>query len=553
MLQLSGISKSYGAQPVLRSVSFTLSPGERAGLVGPNGSGKTTLLRIIAGLEPADEGSVRLSPPTLAVGYLRQALAFAPEDSVREALDRATGSHGRAQAQMERLAEAMAGTTDPGEALRLTEQYAQAEERFQAAGGYELRARLEAAKAGLGLADLPDNLPVAVLSGGQKTRLGLAGLLATRPALLLLDEPTNHLDVEALAWLEQWLQAYDGGALIVSHDRTFLDATTTQTLVLDPADQSLTVYDGGYSDYVRAREREVEQQWQAYLAQQDEIARLRRAANRVRGLAVQRKGGKGDSGDKFAKGFFSDQSAGTVARAKALERRIERLLTVERVEKPGQQWQMKLDLARDDGGAREVLRLEDVWLSFGDLHLLRAVHATLTHGKRAVLQGPNGSGKTTLLRLIVGEMEPDRGVVRLGANVRLGYLAQEQETLDPEATPYELVRAEAAGMTETEVRAFLHRFLFTGDDVFVPVGSLSFGERARLMLAQLVGRGCNFLVLDEPVNHLDIPSRERFEEALLQFPGTVLAVVHDRAFVKKVATEVWELREGRLRVTRWAT
>ncbi len=549
MLQLSGVSKSYGAQAVLRSVSFGLSPGERAGLVGPNGSGKTTLLRIIAGLERADEGSVRLSPPTLAVGYLKQALTFAPEDTVRDALDRAAGHHGRALAEMERLAERMAATSDPVEALCLTNEYARAEERFQAAGGYELRSRLEAAVAGLGLADLADDLPVAVLSGGQKTRLGLAGLLATRPALLLLDEPTNHLDVDALAWLEQWLHEYDGGALIVSHDRTFLDATTTQTLVLDPADQSLTAYPGGYSDYARARERETERQWQAYLAQQDEIARLRRAANRVRGLAVQKKGGKGDSGDKFAKGFFSDQSAGTVARAKALERRIDRLLHEDHIDKPGQQWRMKLDLARDDGGAREVLRLEDVWLSFGDLHLLCGAQAILRHGSRALLRGPNGSGKTTLLRLVVGELEPDRGEIRLGSGVRLGYLAQEQETLDPVATPYELVRAEAAGMTETDVRAFLHRFLFTGDDVFVPIGSLSFGERARLMLAGLVGRGCNFLVLDEPVNHLDIPSRERFEEALLQFPGTVLAVVHDRAFVRKVATEVWELREGRLWVT----
>jgi ATP-binding cassette subfamily F protein 3 len=450
---------------------------------------------------------------------------------------------------MAQLADTMAITTDPEAVLRLTEEYAQAQERFEAAGGYELQARLEAALAGLDLADLPPDLPVARLSGGQKTRLGLAGLLATRPSLLLLDEPTNHLDIDALNWLERWLQDYEGAALIVSHDRTFLDATTTRTLALDPTDHTLTAYAGGYSEYVQAREREIEQHWQAYHAQQEEVARLRAAVRRVRGQAVMRRGGKANDGDKFARGFFSDQTSGTMARAKVLERRIERLLTEERVEKPQQQWGLKLDLASDGSGAREVLRLEDVRLSFGSKHLLRGVGAILMHGERAVLLGPNGSGKTTLLRLIAGELQPDSGSITIGANIRLGYLAQEQEILDLESTPFDVIREASGSSDQTQVRAFLHRFLFAGDDAFVPVGSLSFGERTRLMLALLVAQGCNFLLLDEPINHLDIAGRERFEEALLQFGGTILAVVHDRTFVRRVATQVWELREGRLKVT----
>lgn len=550
MLQVSGVSKSYGAQTVLARVSFSLGPGEHAGLVGPNGSGKTTLLRLIAGLERPDEGSIRLNPPPLAFGYLRQALDFDPDDTIARALRRATGAHGLAADRMARLAEEMAWAPDPETALRLTEEYARAQERFEAAGGYELQTRLEAALAGLDLAGLPPELPVARLSGGQKTRLGLAGLLATRPSLLLLDEPTNHLDVDALDWLERWLQSYEGAALIVSHDRTFLDATTTRTLALDPADHTLTSYPGGYSEYARAREREIAQQWQAYQAQQEEITRLRAAVRRVRGQAVMRRGGKANGGDKFARGYFSDQTSGTMARAKVLERRIERLLTEDKVEKPQQQWGLKLDLASDGSGAREVLRLEDVSLSFGPLHLLRGISATLTHGQRAVLLGPNGSGKTSLLRLVTGELQPDSGTIRVGAGVRVGYLAQEQEILDADITPFDVVSKASGWADQTRVRAFLHRFLFTGDEAFVPVGSLSFGERTRLMLALLVAEGCNLLLLDEPINHLDIAGRERFEEALLQFEGTVLAVVHDRAFVRRVATQVWELGDGRLRVTR---
>ncbi|NJN95953.1 MAG: ABC-F family ATP-binding cassette domain-containing protein, partial [Anaerolineales bacterium] len=319
------------------------------------------------------------------------------------------------------------------------------------------------------------------------------GLLIRQPRLLLLDEPTNHLDLDALLWLEGWLERYNGAALIVSHDRAFLDATTTRTLVLDPVTHTLRDFPGNYTFYTDTLAREIEQQWQAYSDQHDEILRLQNAARQLRGLAKFKRGGKTDrDNDKFAKHFFAGRSVSTVGRAKQLEQRVERLLTEDRVDKPGRQWQLKLNFANDAGGARQVLSLENVSMGFDGRPLFAEVNQTLTHGQRVALIGPNGEGKTTLLRLITGELEPTNGQIRLGAGVKLGYFAQEQEQLDPASTPYETIRAEAVKMDQTEIRSFLHFFLFAGDNAFLPIASLSYGERARLMLAVLVAHGCNF-------------------------------------------------------------
>ncbi len=546
MLHITNVAKNYGVETVLANISFIINRGERVSLVGPNGCGKTTLLRIITGLEEADAGQVRFDPPDLAVGYLAQALEFAAAETVDAALKRATGEHSQAWADMQACARLMANPAGEPRLSELAAAYAEAELRFEAAGGYQLEARLEAVLTGLGLADVPRQLPVEKLSGGQKTRLGLAGLLTRQPQLLLLDEPTNHLDVEALVWLESWLRNYDGAVLIVSHDRTFLDAVTSRTLVIDPDTHTLRDFPGNYQAFTETLAGEIEQQWQAYQDQQGEIAKLQRAACHLRGQARFRKGGKTDSNDKLAKGFFANRSAGTMGRAKQIERRSEQLTTTERIDKPARHWPLRLGFGADDSGARQVLSLENVAMSFSGTPLFSQANLTVSHGQRVILSGPNGSGKTTLLRIIAGELVPTSGQVRLGAGVKLGYLAQEQEILDPDLTPYDTIRA-AADISQTELRRFLHHFLFAGDDVFVKIGALSFGERARLMLALLVAQGCNFLLLDEPINHLDIPGRERFEQALDQFPGTVLAVVHDRAFIRRVATQIWELRAGRIK------
>lgn len=545
MLHVTGVSKNFGAQPVLRDISFVLNAGERVGLVGPNGCGKSTLLRIITGQLQPDRGQVRRERITW--GYLAQALQFEPDDTLEQALNRALGAHGQAQAEMQQLAARMAAA-DSVALADLTAAYGRAEARFEAAGGYELEAQLAAALGRLELAGIPPQTPVAHLSGGQKTRLALAALLARQPRLLLLDEPTNHLDEMALAWLEEWLLAYDGALLLVSHDRALLDAVTTRTLALDPTTQTVQDVAGNYSAYLVQRERELETQWQQYQEQQTEITHLRRSAQQVRGLAQFRRGGKADTRDKFAKAFFANRSASTMGRAKNIERRLEYLQTEGRVDKPARQWGLRPDFADGDHGARRVLRLEGVDFAFGDHTVLRGATATLTHGERIALVGPNGSGKTTLLRLIAGQLEPDAGELQLGVGVNVGYMAQEQDTLAADSTPLATVQAAALNQDPTEIRRLLHHFLFAGDDVFVPVGRLSYGERARLMLAELAARGCNLLLMDEPVNHMDITSREQFELALLQFNGTVLAAVHDRAFIRQVATGVWRLDGGRIRL-----
>jgi ATP-binding cassette subfamily F protein 3 len=258
-------------------------------------------------------------------------------------------------------------------------------------------------------------------------------------------------------------------------------------------------------------------------------------------MAKFKQGGKGDSGDKFAKGFFANRTLETIRRAKNLERRLEQLMTEDRIEKPRQSWQMKLEFGETPSSGRSVLVLKDLTVGYGSQALLSHIDLTLTYGARVALVGPNGAGKTTLLRTITAKLPPLGGSLQIGANVRLGYMAQEQENLDPEMDAFTTIRNEAP-MSETEARSFLHYFLFTGDDVFIPVRALSYGERARLSLASLVARGCNLLLLDEPINHLDIPSRARFEQALANFRGTVLAVVHDRFFIEGFASEIWNIR-----------
>ncbi len=540
MLSVHHITKSYGIHTVLNDITFNISRGERVGLIGPNGCGKTTLLRILLGQETPDRGSVNQTQAGLQVGYLAQGLELPPDYTLAQAIASVSGNAEQTESHLAELAAQLA-QRPADRALQAA--YDRALQTLQVS-----TANPQPILAALGLDAIPPDHRVGALSGGQKTRLGLALVLISEPSLLLLDEPTNHLDIGMLEWLEDWLASFSGAALIVSHDRTFLDRTVTSILELNAETHKIRQYDGSYSAYLEQKLAEQDRQWQEYSDWKDEIHQLRQAAAHVRGLARFRKGGKADSGDKFAKGFFANRGLETVRRAKHIEARLDRLLTEDRVEKPKSAWQMKLEFANPEHVSRDVLALENLAVGYpGFQPLLSDLNLVIRSGERVALIGPNGCGKTTLLRTIAGRLPPVQGVARLGTSVRLGYLSQEQEWIDPQHSALVHI-LRTAPFNETEARSFLHYFLFTGDDPLRPAGSLSFGERARLMLAVLVARGCNFLLLDEPINHLDIPSRSRFEQALALFEGTVLAVVHDRYFIERFASTLWQAQEGRVDV-----
>jgi ATP-binding cassette subfamily F protein 3 len=555
MLQLINVSKSFAAQPVLENVSFIVNPGDHVGLIGPNGCGKTTLLSIIIGQEQPDSGRAVVNAHA-TIGYLAQGIAPDSAATIGEYLRAGIAGFDDARRLVESLAVQMAN--QPTQDVLAA--YANALARFEAIGGYALEHRLESILAGLGLV-VPPETALGELSGGQRARVGLARALIAEPNVLLLDEPTNHLDISALEWLERFVENYAGAAVIVSHDWAFLDATVSRILELDDKTHRVTEYPGNYSAYVDAKTREREQQFAAWQDQQTEVRRLQNSARHLRGIAKFRKGGKADSGDKFAKGFFADRGLETVRRAKQIERRVVHLMTDEKIAKPKSSWQMKLEFGTLPHGGQMVVALDDLGFTFGGedeslgrvdragrfpAWLFRHADLTLRHGERIALVGPNGSGKTTLLRVITGELAPTEGSVLIGANVRIGYMPQEQETLDANATPLSIIR-EISAMSETQARHFLHFFLFEADEVFTRVGALSYGERARLLLARLVVSGVNCLLLDEPINHLDIPSRAQFTAALDAFPGTILVATHDRSFIDHFANGIWSPSNGTLR------
>lgn len=527
MLQVSRLSRRFGARAILEDVTISVARGERVALVGPNGSGKSTLLRCVAGIDRPDEGSVTLLPG-VRVGWLPQVLEAVPGTRVDEF---AGGEVVALERVLARAADALATGSD--DAAR---RYDEALARFEAAGGYERLARVGEVLARLGLAEVPPGTPVETLSGGQKTRLMLARTLLERPGLLLLDEPTNHLDVDALEWLEGVLRTFDGAVLVASHDRAFIDAVATAVLYLDAASRSTRRYAGNYSAFAAARHAEREQQAEQWKRQQEYVSRVRSDIARLKGeaLAIERSTTPRQPGLRV---YARRKAAVAKAREKKLERYLE---SDERVAKPGQGWGLKLDLGGGPGAGREAFRLRDVTFAYpGGAPVIHGLTLDIAHGERLALTGPNGSGKTTLIRLLDGSLTPTAGSLWRSPNVKHALLTQEQENLDPSLSVLETI-AHARSWTETDQRNFLHFFLFAGDAVHRHVGQCSPGERARLQLALAVAGGANVLLLDEPMNHLDIEGREHFEEALDAFPGTVVVVSHDRRFVASFAGRVVE-------------
>jgi ATP-binding cassette subfamily F protein 3 len=536
MLTAHHIYKTYGIQPILQDISFSISNNERVGLIGPNGCGKTTLMRILAGFEQPDSGRVASTRPNLRIGYLAQGMDFDPEQTLRSTLSLDSVSQAELESEIAFLASAL--SAHPND-LHIQARYDSALHQLSAVSDQP-----SAILGPLGLSEIPLDTPIQFLSGGQKTRLMLALVLLQEPHLLLLDEPTNHLDIEMLEWLEDWLDRFQGAALIVSHDRAFLDNTVTSILELDPKTQSIKAYPGDYTDYLDFKQKEYEKQYDEYQDQVIELRKLHNAARHLRRISQFKKGGKSDTNDKFAKGFFGDRTTHTARRALRIEKRIEKTLDKDLKEKPIQNWQMKLDFGAPAHQSKDVLVTEDLSVGY-DEPLLTDLNLHIRAGQRIALTGPNGSGKTTLIRTFAGKLEPLAGTLKLGVTVKLGYMTQEQELLNPNLNALQTIKS-VASFNETEARNFLHYFLFKGDDALRATGGLSFGERARLQLGLLVAQGCTFLLLDEPINHLDIPSRARFEEALGNFKGTILAVVHDRYFIERFASDVWNVKDGKI-------
>jgi len=537
VLRVSALEISYGADPVLRDVSFVLNSGERAGLVGPNGSGKSTLLRAIAGELRPDSGSVWIDPAD-RVAYLPQY----PQDelhlSIRESL-LCGGGVGELQRRLAAMERAM--PLAQGNALdSLLAEYAASRESFEQLGGYELEARLEQVVSGLALDAVDLDRPVGALSGGNKTKLSLARLLLSGASILLLDEPTNYLDLAALLWLERFVREGDRSYLIVSHDRRFLDRTVGSILELTVAEHTLRVWPGNYSQYAEGRLREEQKRLAAYRDQQERIATIeediRRTKEQARGTETST---NNDVLRRYAKKVAK--------KAKAREHRLERELDENTIEKPTRGWGLHLvDLGRDPiDDQRLALEVTNLHARYDHHQVLRGVDLLIRGRDRVALMGENGSGKSTLLRCVTGQMA-FQGTVRIGPSVRAGLLSQESEELPLDHSVLEVFRSRTE-MYEDQARTYLHKFLFTGQEVFKPVGALSFGQRSKLALAMLILSDANLLLLDEPTSHLDMPALEAIEDALAQYQGPLLLISHDRYFVERVGiTRVEVLVDGRL-------
>jgi len=536
MLTVNSISKRFGTTQILDSITFSINHGDRIGLIGANGAGKSTLLRIIVGQEPPDAGSI-WTLPHIRIGYLRQGFADLPHGTLGDLIDGPlqglVSTHEKLERALANLGDPRPGAVDPDL------QYALTQDRFDAAGGYETLDRVEAYIGRFGLADLDLDRPLTTLSGGQKTRAGLAALLASQPDLLVLDEPTNHLDIAALEWLTEFLRAFGGAVLMVSHDRRFLDDIVTEILELDPVTHQAIAYAGAYTAYIEAKERQREEHAAAYNRQRKQIASIEAD---IRGAEHHARTIESNTID-----FAVRKKAAKIARpAVVRKRKLERLLeSTDYVNRPERSWRLAVDFGTAGSGSRDAVVLEDITVTYADRRVLDGCSLHIFHGDTIAIIGPNGAGKSTLMKVIARMVVPETGSIRLGPCEEIGYFAQEQDTLDSAQTVLASARSVAAG-SESDMRTFLHRFLFGGQMVEQRISDLSYGERARLMLALLVLRGSTVLLLDEPLNHLDLDSREQFEAALDNFDGTVVLVSHDRYMVQRLASRVVEIHDGEI-------
>ena len=520
ILTVNNIQQSFGEEIVLQNITFEMQKGERVGLVGVNGSGKTTLFKVLTGEYTPDTGSVVFGKDTV-LGYMEQHVC---RDFHKTAFDEVMTVFApllRMERELEDLSALLEGTTHPQEELeRLILHQTELNDRYVDGGGLTCRSRARSALLGLGFTEDQLQNKVGVLSGGQKAKLQLAKMLLGWANLLLLDEPTNHLDIQAVEWLEDFLKNYSGAYIVISHDRYFLDKVTERTLEMEG--KTLTSYKGNYSRYLELRAEHRLAMQRVYENTQKEIAR-------IEGIIEQQRR------------WNQERNYVTIA---SKQKQIDRLeATLERPEDDPESIRFQFKASRR--GGNDVLTAQDLSLSFGENRLFEHVDLEIKHGEKVFLIGPNGCGKTSLFKILLGQYTPDSGLVRLGSAIDVGYYEQSQLSLHDEKTVMDEIWDLHPQMTQTQVRSALAVFLFKGEDVFKPVGALSGGERARVLLLKLMLSKANFLLLDEPTNHLDIGSCEALEDALSGYDGTLFVVSHDRYLINKLADKVYVLgKEG---------
>ncbi len=520
ILSANKLTKAYGTDVVLEDASFAVNAGEKIGIIGRNGAGKTTLLNILSGEWEATEGEFFVSKDA-RIGYLKQRDNFFRSDTLIKSIDDIFKDIHEVEKELEQVTEEIENMSRKG----LTPSHEMLEEldnlhiKYEALGGYTYKSEITGVLTSMAFTKDDYDKKISELSGGERTRLALAALLLEKPDILLLDEPTNHLDIDTLRWLEQYLAAYKGTVLIVSHDRYFLDKVVNR--IFEVEHLHLYSYNGNYSRYAEQKRLRRESELKAYNNQQREI---RRQEDMIRIM-------------------MEHNTEHLVKRAQS---RVKRLAMIDRLEKPeGEDAKMKFRFKQDFKSGNDVVIAEDLGKTLYDRapfrHLFSHVNFDIKRGEKICIVGPNGVGKTTLLRMLMGELKPTEGRFKLGTNVAFGYYDQGQQLLHDDLNVIEELRDSYHLYNDTELRSILGRFLFRGEDVFLNVGSLSGGEKARLTLVKLMMSGANTLILDEPTNHMDIESKEVFEEALAEFEGTAIIVSHDRYFLQRIPTRILEL------------
>ena len=518
IMQVNNLDKSYGATNILTQIKLDIKSKDRIAIVGRNGCGKSTLLKILAGELSYDQGEIIKRRET-TIGYLSQHTSLESEQTIWEEMLTVFDSLIAMGEDLRSLEESMQNTDNVDDDL--LRQYDNLLEEFQSKGGYEYESKIRAVLSGL---DFPEDYydrNIQSLSGGQKTRLALGKLLLENPNLLILDEPTNHLDIETLSWLESYLSSYDGAILMVSHDRYFLENTVS--IIYEIAFRRMKRYVGGYQKFLEQRQGDYERQLKLYEHQQEEI--------------------------KQAEEFIERNiaRASTSKRAQSRRKQLEKL---ERVEKPiGGEGSAKFSFEINRRSGNDVLRVKDLSFAYEeDQPLFSNLSFGINRKERIALIGPNGIGKTTLLKLLMKQLKATKGTITHGSNVEVAYYDQEQDLLTPSNNVLEELWGDYPQVNERDIRTVLGNFLFSGEDVLKLVASLSGGEKARLSLAKLMMKQANLLILDEPTNHLDIDSKEVLEEALIDYPGTIIFVSHDRYFINKIADQVIELDRNKATV-----